>query len=96
MLKGDNGIVTKTNEAKLESRAGNVDEEVKMWKNNNKMIKTQNEVTGESEALVSKEEMLEKLIQEGIVYEKEIDTEREIITIGGVKIDFGHESVEML
>ena len=39
MLKGDNGIVTKSNEAKLESRAGNVDEEVKMWKNNNKMIK---------------------------------------------------------
>ena len=91
MLKGDNGIVTKTNEAKLESRAGNVDEEVKMWKNNNKMIKTQNEVTGESEALVSKEEMLEKLIQEGIVYEKEIDRDKEIITIGTREIPYGEE-----
>ena len=91
MLKGDNGIVTKSNEAKLESRAGNVDEEVKMWKNNNKMIKTQNEVTGESEALVSKEEMLEKLIQEGIVYEKEIDRDKEIITIGTREIPYGEE-----
>ena len=91
MLKGDNGIVTKTNEAKLESRAGNVDEEVKMWKNNNKMIKTQNEVTGTSEALVSKEEMLEKLIQEGIVYEKEIDRDKEIITIGTREIPYGEE-----
>ena len=89
MLKGDNGIVTKSNEAKLESRAGNVDEEVKMWKNNNKMIKTQNEVTGTSEALVSKEEMLEKLIQEGIVYEKEIDRKKEIITIGTREIPYG-------
>ena len=91
MLKGDNGIVTKSNEAKLESRAGNVDEEVKMWKNNNKMIKTQNEVTGTSEALVSKEEMLEKLIQEGIVYEKEIDRDKEIITIGTREIPYGEE-----
>ncbi len=91
MLKGDNGIVTKANEAKLESRAGNVDEEVKMWKNNNKMIKTQNEVTGTSEALVSKEEMLEKLIQEGIVYEKEIDRDKEIITIGTREIPYGEE-----
>ena len=91
MLKGDNGIVTKANEAKLESRAGNVDEEVKMWKNNNKMIKTQNEVTGTSEALVSKEEMLEKLIQEGIVYEKEIDRKKEIITIGTREIPYGEE-----
>ena len=91
MLKGENGIVTKTNEAKLESRAGNVDEEVKMWKNNNKMIKTQNEVTGTSEALVSKEEMLEKLIQEGIVYEKEIDRKKEIITIGTREIPYGEE-----
>ena len=89
MLKGDNGIVTKANEAKLESRAGNVDEEVKMWKNNNKMIKTQNKVTGTSEALVSKEEMLEKLIQEGIVYEKEIDRKKEIITIGPREIPYG-------
>ena len=91
MLKGDNGIVTKANESKLESRAGNVDEEVKMWKNNNQMIKTQNEVTGASEALVSKEEMLEKLMQEGIVYEKEIDRVKEIITIGTREIPYGEE-----
>lgn len=89
MLQGDNGIIAKASEAKLESRAGNVDEEVKMWRNNNEMIKKQNNITGENKPQVSKEEMLTKLLQDGIVYEKEIDRQKEIIKIGTREISYG-------
>ena len=52
MLKGDNGIIGKANEAKLESRAGDVEELVQLWKIKNENIKTKNELEGKNDALV--------------------------------------------
>ena len=91
MLKGDNGIIGKTNEAKLESRAGDVEELVQLWKIKNENIKTKNELEGKNDALVSKEEMLENLKKEDKVFDNEIDTGREIIIIGTREIPYGEE-----
>ena len=91
MLKGDNGIIGKANEAKLESRAGDVEELVQLWKIKNENIKTKNELEGKNDALVSKEEMLENLKKEDKVFDNEIDTEREIIIIGTREIPYGEE-----
>ncbi len=91
MLKGDNGIIGKANEAKLESRAGDVEELVQLWKIKNENIKTKNELEGKNDALVSKEEMLENLKKEDKVFDNEIDTKREIIIIGTREIPYGEE-----
>ena len=91
MLKGDNGIIGKANEAKLESRAGDVEELVQLWKIKNENIKTKNELEGKNDALVSKEEMLENLKKEDKVFDNEIDSEREVITIGTREIPYGEE-----
>ena len=91
MLKGDNGIIGKANEAKLESRAGDVEELVQLWKIKNENIKTKNELEGKNDALVSKEEMLENLKKEDKVFDNEIDTGREIIIIGTREIPYGEE-----
>ena len=91
MLKGDNGIIGKANEAKLESRAGDVEELVQLWKIKNENIKTKNELEGKNDALVSKEEMLENLKKEDKVFDNEIDRDKEIITIGTREIPYGEE-----
>ena len=91
MLKGDNGIIGKANEAKLESRAGDVEELVQLWKIKNENIKTKNELEGKNDALVSKEEMLENLKKEDKVFDNEIDRDKEIIPIGTREIPYGEE-----
>lgn len=39
MLKGDNGIINQASDSKLETRAGNVKENVDLWKTDNKIRK---------------------------------------------------------
>lgn len=42
MLKGDNGIINQASDSKLETRAGNVKENVDLWKTDNKIRKKDN------------------------------------------------------
>ncbi len=83
MLTGENGVISQAQTAKLESRAGEVEEKVGLWKTDNNIRKNNNQT------LVSKEEMLNNLKTEGIVYENEIDRQNEIIRIGTHEISYG-------
>ena len=85
MLTGENGIITQAQNAKLETRAGNVREEVDLWKTENALRKTNNEEQ------ISKETMLSNLKNKGILYEEEINRQEEIITIGKNIIPYGTE-----
>ena len=69
------GIITKSQDARVMSRAGSVDDEVGLWKGNNWIAKNSN---GSSE---SENDMLQRLIDKKLVYEDEIDRNNEIITI---------------
>ena len=55
MLTGENGVISQAQTAKLESRAGEVEEKVGLWKTDNNIRKNNNQT------LVSKEEMLNNL-----------------------------------
>lgn len=87
MLKGDNGIINQASDSKLETRAGNVKENVDLWKTDNKIRKKDNQT------LISKEEMLNDLKTNGLVYENEIDRQNEIIKIGTHEIPYGIQIV---
>ena len=87
MLAGENGIITQAQDAKLESRAGNVREEVELWRTENVLRKNNNETQ------ISKETMLTNLKEKGILYEEEIDRQNEIITIGKNEIPYGTEVI---
>lgn len=87
MLTGENGIITQAQNAKLETRAGNVREEVDLWKTENALRKTNNEEQ------ISKETMLSNLKNKGILYEEEINRQEEIITIGKNIIPYGTEVI---
>ena len=71
----NNGIITKSKEARIVTRADNAEDEVELWKNNNYIAKNSN---GSSE---SENDMLQRLIDKKLVYEDEIDRNNEIITI---------------
>ena len=75
LVIGNNGIITKSKEARIVTRADNAEDEVELWKNNNYNAKNSN---GSSE---SKNDMLQRLIDKKLVYEDEIDRNNEIITI---------------
>ena len=75
LVIGNNGIITKSKEARIVTRADNAEDEVELWKNNNYIAKNSN---GSSE---SKNDMLQRLIDKKLVYEDEIDRNNEIITI---------------
>ena len=75
LVLGNNGIITKSQDARVMSRAGSVDDEVGLWKGNNWIAKNSN---GSSE---SENDMLQRLIDKKLVYEDEIDRNNEIITI---------------
>ena len=87
MLRGDNGIIKQASDSKLETRAGNVKENVDLWKTDNKIRKKDNQT------LISKEEMLNDLKANGLVYENEIDRQNEIIKIGTHEISYGIQVV---
>ena len=75
LVIGNNGIITKSKEARIVTRADNAEDEVELWKGNNYIAKNSN---GSSE---SKNDMLQRLIDKKLVYEDEIDRNNEIITI---------------
>lgn len=77
-LTGDNGVLTKATEAKIETRGGTVQEKVDLWK-------TEFYAGWETD---SEEEMLDKLKDEGLVYENEINRDEKIINIGRREIDY--------
>lgn len=82
MLTGENWIITQANNAKIETRGGEVEERVDLWKaDNNTSNYTDIEVDTE-------DQMLQKLIDEKLVYENEIDREAKIIRIGSRKINY--------
>ena len=80
MLRGDNGIVIQAKNSKIETRGGEVEERVGLWKNEYKYSDT--EVPGE-------DDFIESLKEEKLIYDEEIDTENKIITIGSRKIYYG-------
>lgn len=85
MLTGENGIITQAQKAKLENRAGTVEEEVGLWRNENQIRKNNNEEK------ISKETLLQQLKDKALVEEDEIDREREVITIGEREISYADE-----
>lgn len=75
LILDNNGIIQKSKNAKLETRASQVEDEIGLWKQNN-FIKSE---TGES--IENADSVLESLISRGLLEEDEIDRENEIITI---------------
>ena len=81
---GENGIANKAKDAKLETRAGEVQEIVDMWKTEN--YAASNDI--EWEDILTEEELLVQLIESGKVEESEINRETKTITIGSKQIDY--------
>lgn len=75
LVIGNNGIITKAQDAKIISRAASVEDEVGLWKTDNYLGGTVGGTT------VSKDNMLKGLKDKRLVYEEEIDRENEVITI---------------
>ena len=75
LMIGDNGLIQKSKDAKLETRAGTVEDETEMWKHNNYI----NISTGKS--IEDSEEFLQSLIDRKLITEDEIDRSNETITI---------------
>ena len=89
MLGGENGIITKAQEAKEENRGGTVEERRDLWKANQKSDESTNSNTAQT-----LDELLADLENEGLLTSEEIATIKEVgvITIGSHIIDFGFES----
>lgn len=75
LVIGNNGIITKAQDAKLYSRAGSAEDEVNLWKNDNYLAANM------GEALVDKEVMLQGLLDKKFVNADEIDRTNEVIKI---------------
>ena len=75
LVIGDNGLIQKSKDAKLETRAGTVEDEVTVWKQNNAVNRSLGNGTDDPDA------MIQGLIDRGLLNEDEIDREQEIITI---------------
>lgn len=88
MLTGDNGILTQANHAKIETRAGTVEEIVNLWKNDINLGEY-TDMTVETE-----EEMLQRILNEEYVYENEIDRKNKIIKIGDREISYKIDILE--
>ena len=87
-LTGDNGILTQANHAKIETRAGTVEEIVNLWKNDINLGEY-TDMTVETE-----EEMLQRILNEEYVYENEIDRKNKIIKIGDREISYKIDILE--
>lgn len=89
MLAGENGIVTKSKDANIATRAGEVQDRVGLEISNNKIA----EYTGGQKK--TRNQVIEELSTEGKLTSNEVqellDTENpvDVITIGGIIIDFG-------
>ena len=75
LVLGNNGIITKAQDAKLMTRAGSAEDEVELWKCDNYIAKNSKQPT------VSEENMLQGLKDKRKIYEDEIDRENKMITI---------------
>ncbi len=75
LVIGDNGLIQKSKDAKLETRAGTVEDEVTVWKQNNAVNRSIGNGTDDPDT------MIQGLIDRGLLNEDEIDREQEIITI---------------
>jgi len=75
LVIGDNGLIQKSRDAKLETRAGTVEDEVTVWKQNNVVSRSLGNGADDPDA------MIQGLIDRGLLNEGEIDREQEIITI---------------
>ena len=83
-LTGDNGILTKAQEASIQTRGAQVEEVVNLWKSEIEMNKNSN-----SDATVkSEDELLEELLRDKQVYENEIDRDTRTIIIGDRVISY--------
>lgn len=82
-LTGENGILTRASEATEETRVGQVEEQVELWKSEKEMGKqTGGEVTSE-------DDFLQSLKDNGSVTEDEIDRMSQVIRIGDTEIYYG-------
>ena len=75
LVLDNNGIIGKSKESRLETRASQVEDEIGLWKQNN-FIKSE---TGES--IENANAVLQSLLARKLLNEEEIDREQEIITI---------------
>ena len=82
MLGGENGIITQAQKAKLETRAGEVEEKVNLWKNEKISSKYTNAT------VKTEDELLEEMKADKILYEEEIDRDNKLITIGTREISY--------
>ena len=82
MLGGENGIITQAQNAKLESRAGEVEERVNLWKSEKISSKYTNAT------VKTEDELLEKMKTDKILFEEEIDRDNKLITIGTREISY--------
>ena len=83
MLTGQNGILSQAQNANVENRAGSVDDEVKLWKSEWKIYS----FNGGEEPL-SEENFLNKLKNDNLVEDSEINTVNKTIEIGSRIINF--------
>ena len=86
-VMGKNGIVAKAQKAKEETRAGEVQEVIDLWKTE-VAAKELDENWGE---LKTEEDILDELIDSGKIEESEINRTKKIITIGSRIIDYNIE-----
>jgi len=75
LLLDENGIIAKSKDARIETRASQVEDEVGMWKQHNFINKESNQ------AQESADTMLANLISRKLLTEEEIDRDQELITI---------------
>jgi len=75
LLLDENGIIAKSKDARIETRASQVEDEVGMWKQHNFINKESNQ------AQESVDTMLANLISRKLLTEEEIDRDQELITI---------------
>ena len=87
MLTGEGGIIKQATNASLANRAGTVDEEVKLWKTEWYIYNT----VGWDTQPISENEFLQKLQEENLVKQEEINKETEVITIGDKTISYGED-----
>ena len=71
-LTGENGILTKAQEASIQTRGAQVEEVINLWKSETEM----NENSNSDATVKSEDELLQELLIDKQVYENEIDRVR--------------------
>ena len=89
-LMGNNGLITRSGEAKESQRGAAVLDEVKLAISENKMIDEINKTTGVTGGLKTKSDVIDELVTKGYLTEDDRATlaTTDTITIGSVTIDF--------